>query len=229
MTTSPNTQAAQESEELAKAGLRIMEQRSLYGGARAASLAWALAFFQEDAERYSFGECCDRWWEVRRFALDGGVGPEDRLTGMDRVRHRLPGRLASPVDEIRPYPGPGDRDMLATLQGAGLAGIREYVRTGRATTGTIPLNFTITKDRRGVLVNGDTPFAFEYQLIHLLDALGSRVKQCRRCKRMFLAGRSDKEFCSGTCQALTWKQEHPTPSPKRSAKKGGTHGTKKGR
>ena len=153
--------APQASEELAKAGARIMEQRSLYGGARAASLAWVLTFLQEDAGRYSFGEFCNRWWEFRRFGLDGGLErDETKLSGMVRAPHRLPGRLAGPFDESRPFPGPADRDTLASLQGAWQAGLRHYLANGEATTGAIPLTFTVSKNRRGVLVKGDTPYAF---------------------------------------------------------------------
>ena len=218
-----------ESEEFNKAGERILSQRGVYGGARPAALVWLLTFSQEDADRYSFGEWSDRWEEVKRFAKDGGLGPNEApLSNQATVRLALPHRLASPFTATRAFPGPGEQDMMKTLKADMKGSITSYVEQGWARTGEYKLDLIVKRDAARVSVISDIYPAFLYQAFQLIGELGSRIRQCRGCRRLFLAGRTDKKWCSGTCQASTWKRDNPKKTiPKKSKQKGGKRGTKR--
>jgi len=68
--------------------------------------------------------------------------------------------------------------------------------------------------------------SFLYQMAYLLGEMGPRIRRCRGCQRLFLAGRTDKAFCSGLCQAKTYKREHPKTKSKKGVKR---HGKKPSR
>lgn len=227
--------------ELQEAGTRIQDQAGQYGGARPAALAWLVKFLQEDTAKYSVGDRTLRWWEVLRFCRDGGLGPEEpRLSNLRSVTRSLPGRLAGPYDPIRLYPGPADREWMAGLQGVWLTHLKHYVTGGEVPTGDQPVNFKVQKGTAGLVVtvpNDDAAFA--YQLIHLLAEFGPRLGQCRHCTTIYLAGRSDKTYCSAVCQSMRYKADHPKKPAKTSKptvkgttkptikKRGTRHGTKR--
>jgi hypothetical protein len=216
-------------EEFTKAGARILSQRGVYGGARPAALAWLLTFVQDDLRIKSFGEWADRWAEVKRFALDGGLGSnEPPLSDQEGLSLTLPGRFSSPFTASRSFPGPGEKDALILLQQAIKSDLDTYVDQGSATTFALAIKLTVRKEAPRIEVeSADITVAFQYQAFHLIGELGTRIRRCRRCQRLFLAGRSDKQFCSGTCQAMMWKDEHP-PKRTRKTKPKGRH-LKKGR
>ncbi|NOS82765.1 MAG: hypothetical protein HOP32_14405 [Nitrospira sp.] len=201
----------QQAHELQEAGTRIQDQVGKYGGARAAALAWLVAFLQEHVATYSAGDWQNRWWETLRFCRDGGLGPEEpRLSNLRSVTRSLPGRLAGPYDPIRLYPGPADREWMEGLQGVWLTNVQHYVTGGEVPTGDQPVNFKVQKGTPGMVVtvpNDDAAFA--YQLIHLLAEFGPRLGQCRYCTTIYLAGRSDKLYCAAVCQAMQYKRAHP--------------------
>ncbi len=222
----------QENDESKKAGERIMARSALYGGARPAAIAWAIDFAQ-DTRTYSFGEWADRWEEVKRFARDGGLSTEEpALSNLAQVRIALPGRLSSPFTEERPYPGPSEKEMIAMLRGALSGWLASYIENGMARAGAVVLDLVVRKNSRYVSTVGpDISQGFQYHFFHLLAELGPRIHQCRGCKRVFLAGRSDKQWCSGLCQATTWKRENlksRSSVEKKNKRKGGSkHGKKR--
>jgi hypothetical protein len=203
-------------EEFTKAARRILAQRGVYGGPRPAALAWLLAFVQDDLTTYSFGEWSDRWAEVKRFSIDAGLG-----------------QSVVPLSnqESRSFPGPGEKDAMLTLQQVMKGDIDAYVNQGAATTFALKIRLHLRKDAPRVIVqSANREDSFQFQAFHLLADIGARIRRCRRCQRLFLAGRSDKEFCSGNCQALQYKREHPLkktkpkPKGKRLRKGGARHG-----
>lgn len=221
-------------DEFGKAGERILKQRGVYGGARPAAAVWLLTLCQEKAGTYSLGELSNRWEEVKRFSIDGGLGPDEPpLSNQGGVLLALPGRFADRFTASRPFPGPGERETLGMLQEDLKATIEAYVTQGWAHTGKDKFDFIVKKDSPGVSVVAELYPACLYQTLHLLGEIGHRIRKCRRCKRLFLAGRSDKAYCSGTCQAMKWKDEHPRKVKKKKPKqtmrkkKGGKHGTKR--
>jgi hypothetical protein len=209
-------------EEFSKAGARILSQRGVYGGARPAALAWLLSFVQDDLTTYSFGKWSDRWAEAKRFALDGGLGADETpLSNQDGVRLTLPGRFSSPFTASRSFPGPGEKDALILLQQAIKVDLDNYVDQGSAMTFDLTIKLNVRKDAPRVIVqSADLTIAIQYQAYHLIAEIGPRIRRCRRCRRLFLAGRSDKQFCSGTCQAMQWKDEHPPKKMKKTKRKG---------
>lgn len=198
-------------DELRKAGTRIQAQRGQYGGSRPAAVAWLLTFLQEEAAAYSFGEFTNRWWEVLRFCRDAGLEQDDDpLSNLRTVTRQLPGRLGSSLDAIRTYPGPWDREWLQGVQGGWLAILKHYIAEGKVRSDEIRLSFILERGSSGLVTTvPDDGSAFTYQVMHLLAEFGPRIRQCRHCGRMCLAGRSDKAFCSATCQAKQYKIDHP--------------------
>ncbi len=199
-----------QADEFLRAGGRIMEQTGFYGGARPCALAWVLTFAQDTLEKLGWGDRINRWQEVKRFAADGGVGDEAAFTNQVSVRVQLPDRLHSPYTDKRTEPGPGELDFLKTLQSAVLTDLRSYLRVGRTRMGGLTIDLTVTREPPAVAVHAaNLHTGFFYQLFHLLGELGPRIKECRGCTRLFLAGRTDKEFCNRLCQAVVYKREHP--------------------
>lgn len=204
MTTMADEDQIQE-QELLKAGERIQAQRGQHGDGLRASLAWVLTFLQEDANSYSYEEFRCRWWEVLRFCRDGGLAHDDsRLSNLAQIRYHVHGLGAI-------CPGPGQRDQLLTLQSGWKTGVQIYLSGGNISTSDVQVRLTAQKGTPGVSVTAiDEATAFEFQLIHLLGFLGQRINECRYCKKLFLAGRTDKRFCAGTsCQAMQYKIDHP--------------------
>jgi hypothetical protein len=211
-----------QADEFTKAAARILTQRGVHGGARPAALAWLLHFVQEDATTYSFGAFSDRWEEVKRFSVDGGLGPgEPPLSNQEAVLLQLPGRHANPFTATRSFPGPSEKDTLITLQQVIKGDINSYLNDGSATTFELRIKLKVAKNASSVMVqSNDLSIGFQYQVFHLLAEIGPQIRKCRRCRRLFLAGRKDREFCSGTCQAMMWKDEHPKDEhPPKTAKK----------
>jgi len=228
---SPSTEKQRrQAEEFNKAARRILAQRRVYRGARPAALVWLLTFAQDDVTKYSFGEWADRWAEVKRFALDGGLGLVGAtLSNQDGVRPTLPGRFASPFTATRSFPGPGEKEIFITLQQDIKGDLDAYVDQGSATTFDLTIKPKVGKDAPRISVQSkDYSIGFQYQAFHLIGELGPRIRKCRRCQRLFLAVRSDKKYCAGTCQAMTWKDEHPPETTRKKPKgkilkKGGKH------
>ena len=213
----PTDEQRRQVEEFTKAGARIQRQRGVYGGSRPAALAWLLTFAQEDARTYSLGELSDRWEEVKRFAHDGGLGfAEPPLSNQAGAR---------PV-----IPGPRDKHTILMLQQELKAYLDIYIEHGEVRTNGVTIDMLVRRAPPGLSVNADAHPAFLYQAFHLLGEIGQRIRKCRRCQKLFLAGRSDKTFCSGTCQATKWKADHSEkkaqvkPKKKR-LRKGGKHAT----
>ncbi|THJ24515.1 MAG: hypothetical protein CAF45_004910 [Nitrospira sp. CG24E] len=219
--------------ELQKAGVRIQNQAGQYGGARPAALAWLVAFLQDDHTKYSMGDWTLRWWEVLKFCGDGGLPPEElRLCNLTSITGRAEGLYTN----IALAPNAAARFWMSSLKSSSLAGLKHYVAGGALGTGALPMNFTVRKGTPGLAATvPHYDAAFTYQMINLVAEFGPRLGQCRYCKTMYLAGRSDKTYCSAVCQAMQWKIDHPKTPPvkpskptvkgrkKPTAKKGGRH------
>ena len=211
------------SNEFRKAGERIQDARGIYKGGRPAAkaLAWALNFSQEDPTTYSHGEWSNKWAEVKRFAQDAGLG-QDEPPITHAVKVRVWPELA--------FPGSIEKRALRTMQCEAKAYFEIYVKKGQVRTNGILLDLSVSKAVSRVSVLADLHPSFLYQVFHLLADCGPRIRQCQGCERFFLAGRSDKKWCSGICQATIWKREHPRARGKKqptSKKRGKRHGTKK--
>jgi ribosomal protein S27AE len=218
-----------ETDEFRKAGERIRKQRSLYKGARPAALAWVVEFAQREIDTYSLGELSDRWEEVKRFSLDAGVGQDDpQSIRATRVRNTLPGRLANPFTEIRQSPGSAERAFLQMLQQELNAYLGLYVSQGEVRTNGVVLDLVVRKGSSMMAISADLHPSFLYQFFNLLADFGANIKTCRRCPRLFLAKRSDRQWCSGTCQVTQWKIDHPeSKAAKQTSPKGDKHGKKR--
>jgi hypothetical protein len=222
--------------ELQKAGLRIQNQAGQYGGARPAALAWLVAFLQDDHTKYSTGDWTLRWWEVVRFCGDGGLPPQEpRLCNLTSIT----GRAEGVYTNIALAPSEAARFWMICLKTSSLTGLKHYVAGRALSTGDQPMSFIVRKGTPGLAATvPHYDAAFTYQLINLVAEFGPRLGQCRYCKTIYLAGRSDKRFCSAVCQAMQYKADHPktqlakTSKPtvkgkKQPTKKGGSHGTKR--
>lgn len=204
--------------EFVKAGQRLLAQRGAYGGAVPSALMWLLTFSQENLDALSAGGLADRWEEAKRFAVDAGLGGaaepgEPPFTNQASLTISMP----------RPAP---ILDTLKSLQRAAQDVLRAYLETGQATSEALRIALHVSRTRRGVFVHAaDLRAGFLYQLFHLLGASGSRIRQCRCCARLLLAGRTDKEFCSARCQAKQYKRDHAPAQ--RTRTKGGQHAAKR--
>lgn len=193
--------------EFHKAAQRLMSQRGQYGGARPCALAWAIAFAQENLSALARGGQSDRYEELKRFGFDGGL-TEAILQGDSQsslllnISVEYPAR-AEPLDalaeiqrEVRSRLDAYLRGEPVTLEGAKVS--YEVTRTvADPLSGRVLLHVHSLKD--AVLLH----------LFHFLAELGPRTKSCLYCDKLFLAGRIDKRFCSGACQAKQYKRDHP--------------------
>ena len=209
-------------ETLDRAFARIQASPGQYGGPRPCALAWLLAFVQDDPMQYSDRTLIDRWWEVRRFAVDAGLASEDNRVCRLMIDRPALGRWPETDDH--------SRRMLARLQQHTALLIEWYCDgTGEVGTGELRLSFRVKRGRPGVWAAvTDEQTAFTYQTIHLLADLGTRILRCRCCHRYMLAGRTDKQYCSNRCQSAHYKQIHKGKTRKRtsthpSRTKGGGH------
>jgi hypothetical protein len=221
----------QQEDERTRAGKRIMAQQGLYGGARPCALAWLLTFAQEPITALSLTELTLRWEEVKRFAEDAGLGEGPPLTNQRSIWPQLPAVVASPFTHQRTTPGPGVRDFLQSVQAVVSTSLKLYVTEKRIRYGGLAIDIEVNEDTPGVIVHAaDLQTGFFYQMYHLLGDLRRRIKQCgyRSCQRLFLAGRADRAFCSGLCQAKQYKLDHPKKSTKKTQeRKGRQHGKKR--
>ncbi|MBS0158598.1 MAG: hypothetical protein JSS26_08405 [Nitrospira sp.] len=218
--------------EFRKAGERILAQRGVYGGARHAALVWLLTFAQENPTEYSTGEGANRWEELKRFAFDAGLGPDEppisnqisvRWPGDKRARFGEEPPLSTPAEAVHSPFYPGMQRELAKFQMELRDYLERYVKSGGVSINGLTLDLHVTNSTEGVLVSSWLHPCFFYQAFHLLGELGPRIRKCEGCARLFLAGRSDKKWCSGLCQAKTYKRMNPAKQHEASPtnKKGG--------
>lgn len=191
--------------EFVKAGERIAAGRARHGGPQASATAWLLEFVQADFSALSAGGLSDRVAEVVRFSFDGG----HLFTFPPSVAGRSQ-QPAIPLHGLKVQPVADELELLVELQRTVRGSVQDYVRTGRGRFPHIGVTLEVRKSWRSVAVEAENITAgFFYHAAHLLGAFGHRVRQCRECTRLFLAGRSDREFCSGRCQVARWKRTHP--------------------
>lgn len=198
--------------EFVKAGRRILKERGVYGGERPSALAWLLRLVQDELPDLSQGQLSDRFMEVMSFGMDG-VSRDSSLS----VEASLP---QDPLS------------FLIKLQSELRGLVNEFLMEGKAELPSLTVKLEVWQSRQGVVVNADLRTSFLYQSAHLLGELGSRVRRCKNCPKIFIAGRTDKRFCSGRCQVSDWHHEHPKESSKRlrsslTSTKGGSRGTKR--
>lgn len=216
----------QETDTETAAAKRILSKGAVYGGPRPSALAWAVDFAQDqrwaaaaqesDPEkgRPSQTEWTLKWEEVKRFAKDAGLGAAPPLTNLRSVWPQLPARFASPYTASRSYTGPGEQDWLIGLHDAARVFLDFYVNEKQARSPELKITLKASMNEPGVMVRaGDYDTGFWYHVFHLLGDCGSRLGRCRYepCRKLFLKGRRDREFCSGKCQAKQYLLDHPPP------------------
>jgi hypothetical protein len=198
--------------EFSEAGGRLMSQKGQFGDAKSCALAWVLAFAQEDLAALMEQELKERVEEVRRFGFDAGLG-EAIPQGDSETR------LLFNVSLNTSY-GLDPLGMLSDAQREVRVRIDAYLRgetvglTDRRVTYEVTRTTKDSRSGRILLHLHETTDGVVLHLLHLLAELGSRIKACKRCRKIFLAGRTDKQFCSGSCQAMTWKKDHLSEAKK---------------
>jgi hypothetical protein len=220
--------------EFHKAGERLMAQRGQYGGARPCALVWVIQFAQEDLQALATGGLLDRLEEVNRFSFDAGISSAF-LQGDTRVL-LIPTIINSVSIGFPPTATP--LSVLMDLQRDVYKLLDAYVRGQevKIESGQVSYEVTRKKDipnsgRVTRHMHGMKDAAL-LQVLHLLAELGHRIKTCTYCEKLFLAGRMDKQFCSGLCQAMQYKKkrkEGPKDTTGVSRRKKGrkNHGTKR--
>ena len=216
--------------EFQKAGHRLMAQRGQYGGAKPCAMAWAVALAQEDLIALASGGLLDRLEEVRRFSFDAGLG-EAMLQGDAETQLLM---NISPSIDISPHLSP--LAILSEIQREVRVRLDAYVRGREVTLNARQVSYEVTRTGIGKHPSGrivlhvpEMKDAVLLHLLYLLAELGPRLKSCDYCGKLFLAGRMDKRFCSGTCQAMQYKKDHPknNRAVTRRKKGGKRHGTSK--
>jgi len=213
--------------EFMKAGHRLMGQRGQYGGPAPCALVWAVRFAQEKLAALAVGGLADRLEEARRFSFDAGIG-EALLQG--DIRGRLFLNISVELDiSARTSP----LNVLVDLQCAVRKQLDAYLSGQEVTLAPLQVSYEVTRtndnpDSGRVLLHLQSmKDAVLLHLFHLLAELGPRLKKCGYCGQLFLAGRMDKKFCSGTCQAMQYKRDHPKKKHRVSRRTKGrrNHGT----
>lgn len=202
--------------EFVKAGGRITSESGVYGGAAQSAMVWLLKFRGIDVASLSTGGLTDKLMEVVRFSFDGGLIFNRGLGSSDEGRHE---RLTIEGLTIAPLSvAPGD--FLSELQRKVRGLLDQYLREGHLHIENLVVSLDVWRTRPGVTIHSDNlTTGFLYHMGQLLGMLGHRLRTCRHCKTCFLAGRTDKAYCSRPCQALQYKVDHP---PKKGGKRHGT-------
>ena len=178
--------------EFAAAADRLTATAGEHGGAEPAAVAWLLGFAQSDAFGFSQTERALKFWDVLRFAADGGQGGADY--------GQSGGLLFQP-----PATAEAQTIMLSELQNAISDGLAKYLRVGVASFPKDEAGFTIARGYRSVLFSGRSlPAAFFYMSAQLLARYGHRIKPCEGCSLIMLVGRKDQRFHSQSCQISTF-------------------------
>lgn len=207
--TSPLPTGVRLAMEFRKAGQRLMSQRGQYGGAKPCAMAWAVALAREDLPALASGGLLDRLEEVRRFSFDAGLG-EALLQG-DAVTQLL--MNISPTIILSPHVSP--LAILREIQREVRVLLDAYVGGREVTINDRRVSYEVTRtvhdltSGRVMLHVPEMKDAVLLHLLYLLAELGPRLKSCDYCGKLFLAGRMDKRFCSGTCQAMQYKKDNP--------------------
>jgi hypothetical protein len=170
---------------------------------------------------------------MKRFSVDAGIGEafeqgdaRDSLLMMNTTVDAQLSPTALPLN------------VLWRMQEEVRAVLADYVSGQPGITIRLSVSYEVTLDvhtptRGRVLLHlHDMRQGVFLHLFHLLAELGPRIKPCRYCEKLFLAGRTDKQFCSGLCQAMQYKKdhkEHPkdTTSVSRRTKGRENHGAKR--
>ncbi|CAI4032388.1 hypothetical protein DNFV4_02818 [Nitrospira tepida] len=207
--------------EFVKAGGRITSESGVYGGAAQSAMVWLLKFRGTDVASLSTGGLTDKLMEVIRFSFDGGLIFNPGLGNYDEGRDK---RLTiAPLTAVTMAPlSVAPSDFLSELQRKVRGLLDQYLRDGHLPIENLTVSLEVCRTRPGVTIHADDlTTGFLYHMGQLLGMLGHRLGTCRHCKTCFLAGRTDKAYCSRPCQALQYKVDHP---PKKGGKR---HGTKK--
>ena len=180
--------------EFQKAAQRLMSQRGQYGGGRPCALAWLLHLLRKIFPHLAHGGQSDRYEELQRFSFDGGLA-ESILQGDIQTSLLLNISVEYPV-RAEPF------DVLTEVQREVRARLDAYVRGEPVTLGGLQVTYEVTRTAANPLsgcvllhVHG-LKDAVLLHLFHLLAELGPRTKSCLYCEKLFLAGRTDKRFCS---------------------------------
>lgn len=227
--TPPLPDGARSGLEFHKAGQRLMAQRGQYGGARPCALVWAIQFAQEDLKALAAGGLSDRLEEMKRFSVDAGIGEafeqgnaRDSLLMMNTTVDAQLSPTALPLN------------VLLRMQDEVRAVLADYVSGQLGIKVPLSVSYEVTRDihtpnsGRVLLHLLDMRQGVFLHLFHLLAELGARIKPCRYDGTLFLAGRTDKQFCSGLCQAMQYKKDHPKDKHFVTRRtKGGSHGSKR--
>lgn len=200
-------------EEWMKAGERLVKAQAEYGGREEAVTAWLINFVQMPLD-LSTGQRIDLHWELARFAFDGGVvfTAENMQPGVSPLEYGVASLDLEPVTD----------QQTAEIQRVLKNAIEEFKSVGKVTFPPIHGSFTVTQN--ALLRFGGNLAANVYFIAgQLLSRYGNKMRICKRCRRLTLMGRRDKQFCSQNCQILFWKkvqtQQHKS-SGRGMAKKG---------
>ncbi len=180
-----------------KAASRITASTAYDGGTEPAALAWLLTFLavkDKDAVRLNEWQREEAFWNVYRFAFDGGQTERTDFSRMGAINLSYPETAAERTT------------MMAQIQRDARAALTDYVRTG---VGTFPKGeaaFSLMRHGNPPLAyrGGDLASSFYYMAAQLLSRYRHRVKQCEGCPLIMLIGRKDQRFHSQSCQILTF-------------------------
>lgn len=226
-------------ENFEKAASRLAATAAYDGGTEPAALAWLLTFLSAkdtDAVRLNEWQREEAFWNVYRFAFDGGQIERTDFSRMGAISLTYPETAAERTQ------------MMAQIQRDARATLTDYIKTD---VGTFPKGeaaFSVMRQGNQPLGyrGGDLASSFYYMAAQLLSRYRHRVKQCEGCPLIMLAGRKDQRFHSQSCQILTFvrkkrakekaerlareqrKQMKAKKNKKAAAKKGGKrHGKKR--
>ena len=193
-------------EEFRKAGDRIIKERGLYGVDRAGAMAWLLEFVYLDLAQLGRGGFDDKEMEVRRFSWEAGLG---ELIASNQFSASTPIGLE-----------PLTLRFVQDLQHKTRSALSLYADTGRMAFLIDKGWLTVVRPHPPVLLTEQLESNFFHQAAHVASPFGERVKRCGSCAKVFLAGRTDKRFCSNRCQAKHYVREERGTPPERFGKRG---------
>lgn len=154
------------------------------------AMEWLLDFAQCEIEALSIGDFSNRSYELASFTSSRGYLGNHYIISEQR--------WAWIVDQGFTLPSRSQAIEAQKMINTHLIHLL-LSRYTRITIEKFKLEVEVTQDR--VYLTPSTEYALQYHLATLLGLYGHRIGRCRACERIFLAGRSDKTFCSTRCQS----------------------------
>ena len=176
-----------------------------------APLAWLLRFAQQNLDELTAGDWMNLSLEIKAFVVGKHLGTiRDRDRALRPVLKQI--GYTEGQDQLEPGPLrgedlPTEREIRA-LKGGAKHHIDEFVKSDVSTIPVGPKSLRLVRNQVegwSFVIPQLSSHAdrFLWNLGHLLGEEGLRIKVCPACQKYFDATRTNKVYCTTTCQSRT--------------------------